>query len=99
MKLAIHQSEAGFHPRWVAYCEEQGILFKRVNCHASVIIDQLRDCDGLLWHHSPINAWDLLVPKAILSAQRDSGFPLCPDWRRLFPVRGSVRAMTKRRAR
>jgi hypothetical protein len=48
VKLAIHQSEAGFHPRWAAYCEQQGIPFKRVNCHASDIIEQLRGCDGLL---------------------------------------------------
>jgi len=27
IKLAIHHSNAGFHPRWVAYCEEQGIPF------------------------------------------------------------------------
>jgi len=81
VKLAIHQSEAGFHPRWVAYCEEQGIPFRRVNCHASAIIEQLRDCDGLLWHHSQMNPRDLLVAKAILSALEHSGFRVFPDWR------------------
>jgi len=64
--LAIHHSNAGFHPRWVAYCEEQGIPFKRVDCHASDIIQQLSDCNGLLWHHSQMNPRDLLVAKAIL---------------------------------
>ena len=81
MKLAIHQSEAGFHPRWVAYCEQQGIPFTRVNCHASDIVEQLRDCDGLLWHHSQMNPRDLLVAKAILSALEHSGFRAFPDWR------------------
>ena len=80
MKLAIHQSEAGFHPRWVAYCEQQGIPFKRVNCHASDIIEQLRDCDGLLRHHSQMNPRDLLVAKAALSALEHSGFRVFPDW-------------------
>ena len=81
MKLAIHGSDAGFHTRWVAYCEQQGIPFKRVNCHASDIIGQLRDCDGLLWHHSQMNPRDLLVAKAILSALEHSGFRVFPDWR------------------
>ena len=67
IQLAIHHSNAGFHPRWVAYCEEQGIPFKRVDCHASDIIQQLSDCNGLLWHHSQMNPRDLLVAKAILS--------------------------------
>ena len=64
VKLAIHHSNAGFHPRWVGYCEEQGIPFKRVDCHASDIIQQLSDCNGLLWHHSQMNPRDLLVAKA-----------------------------------
>ena len=79
--LAIHHSNAGFHPRWVAYCEEQGIPFKRVDCHASDIIQQLSDCNGLLWHHSQMNPRDLLVAKAILSALEHAGFRVFPDWR------------------
>jgi glutathione synthase/RimK-type ligase-like ATP-grasp enzyme len=81
MKLAIHHSNAGFHPRWAAYCEEQDIPFKRVNCHATDIIEQLNDCDGLLWHHHQMNPHDLLVAKAILSALEHSGFRVFPDWR------------------
>ncbi len=80
-RLAIHQSDSGFHPRWVAYCQEQGIPFKRVNCHATDIIDQLRDCDGLLWHHGQMNPRDLLVAKAILSALEHAGVRVFPDWR------------------
>lgn len=81
IKLAIHNSSAGFHPRWIVYCEDQQISFKRVNCHASDIIEQLRGCDGLLWHHSHMNPSDLLVAKAILSALEHSGFRVFPDWR------------------
>ena len=81
MKLAIHESEFGFHPRWVSYCVDRGIGFKRVNCHASDIIQQLHDCDGLLWHHSQVNPRDILVAKQILSALEHSGVKVFPDWR------------------
>ncbi len=52
-----------------------------MDCHASDIVEQLRDCDGLLWHHSQMNTRDLLVAKAILSALEHSGFRVFPDWR------------------
>jgi glutathione synthase/RimK-type ligase-like ATP-grasp enzyme len=81
MKLAIHKSEAGFHPRWVAYCESNGVAYKRVDCHASDIITQLSDCDGLMWHHGQMNTRDLIVAKAVLSSLEHAGFPVFPDWR------------------
>ncbi len=81
MRLAIHKSEAGFHPRWVAYCESNGIAYKRVDCHASDVIAQLRDCDGLMWHHSQMNPRDLIAAKAVLSSLEHAGFPVFPDWR------------------
>jgi glutathione synthase/RimK-type ligase-like ATP-grasp enzyme len=81
MKIAIHDSPNGFHPRWRAYCEEQGIPYKRVNCHASDIIAQVADCDGLMWHHSQGNPRDLIAAKPILSALEHAGVPVFPDWR------------------
>ena len=79
--IAIHTSNAGFHSRWVTYCEQQGIPVKRVNCHDSDIIEQLRSCQGLLWHHSQQDPADLLVAKAILAALEHTGFSVFPDWR------------------
>ncbi|TCP20755.1 ATP-grasp domain-containing protein [Rhodovulum adriaticum] len=81
MKIAIHDSPNGFHPRWRAYCQELGIPFKRVDCHASDIIEQLADCDGLMWHHSQGNPRDLIAAKAVLSALEHAGVPVFPDWR------------------
>ncbi len=81
MRLAIHDSDSGFHPRWVGWCEEHGIEVKRVNCHASDIVSQLSGCDGLLWHHSQMNPADLLVAKGILQALEHTGFQVFPDWR------------------
>jgi glutathione synthase/RimK-type ligase-like ATP-grasp enzyme len=81
MKLAIHKSDAGFHPRWVAYCEDNAIAYKRVDCHSSDVISELRDCDGLLWHHGQMNPRDLIVAKSILASLEHAGFPVFPDWR------------------
>lgn len=81
MKIAIHNSPHGFHPRWRTYCENHGIPYKLVNCHASDIISQVADCDGLMWHHSQGNPRDLVAAKPILSSLEHAGVPVFPDWR------------------
>ncbi len=60
MKLAIHHRSGSFSERWVQYCEKNSIPYKVVNCYSSNIIEQLLDCDGLMWH------WDLNDYKAAL---------------------------------
>ncbi|MFW6275007.1 MAG: ATP-grasp domain-containing protein [bacterium] len=52
MKLAIHKRPGSFSDRWIPYCEDNNIPFKIVNCYDSDIIEQLKDCDGLMWHWS-----------------------------------------------
>jgi len=81
MKLAIHSSKSRFHPRWVTYCQENNIPYKLVNCHATDIIEQLKDCDALLWHHAQSNPGDILIAKQILFALEHSGFKVFPDFK------------------
>lgn len=50
MKIAIHKRPYSFSDRWIHYCEENIIPFKIVNCYDSDIIEQLKDCNGLMWH-------------------------------------------------
>jgi len=50
MKIAIHERAGSFSDRWLEYCRSKGINPKRVNCYDSNIVDQVRGCDGLLWH-------------------------------------------------
>ena len=78
--LAIHNSSRGFHPRWMAYCERQGIPYKRVDCYASDIVDQVKDCCALMWHHGQADPKDVLVARPILSALEHSGLKVFPDF-------------------
>ncbi|MGB4013041.1 MAG: hypothetical protein WBK97_02525 [Bacteroidales bacterium] len=52
MKLAIHKRPGSFSERWIPYCEENNISYKIVNCYDTDIVEQLKDCDGLMWHWS-----------------------------------------------
>lgn len=80
MKLAIHNSNSGFHPRWISYCEENNINFKLVNCYSNNLIDELKYCDALMWHHHQMDPRDLVIAKQILYALEQSGFKVFPDF-------------------
>lgn len=79
--IAIHHSDFGFHPRWIAYCERENIPYKLVNCYANDLIDQLQDCKALMWHFNQGNFKDNIIAKKILFALEHTGFKVFPDFR------------------
>lgn len=80
--IAIHHNDSTslFHYRWAAYCEENQIPYKRVNCYANDIIYQLKDCDALLWHYHQNNPRDILMAKPLLFALQQSRMKVFPDF-------------------
>ncbi len=78
MKIAIHQETFSFSDRWIKYCEVNNIPFKIVNCYDTDIIQQLDDCDGLMWH------WNQNDFKAILFV-RQLTFSLEKRGKKMFP--------------
>lgn len=80
MKLAIHKSNWGFSPDWISYCKINDIPFKVVNCYDSDIIEQIADCDALMWHHHHILIPDKLFAKQLLNAIEQSGKRVFPDF-------------------
>lgn len=80
MKIAIHSTKGSFSERWIAYCEANQIKFKLVNCYKSDIIQQMEDCDVLMWHHFQTNPKDVLFAKALLFSLAQSGKKVFPDF-------------------
>lgn len=80
MKIAIQNSSYGFHPRWINYCDDRNISYKLVNCYASDIVDQMKDCDALLWHHHHNSAKDVLFAKQLLFSLEQAGKEVFPDF-------------------
>lgn len=81
MKVAIHNSSSGFHSRWEDYCREQNIPVKKVDCYANDIIQQLSDCDALMWHFGQSDSKAIIVAKQILFALEHAGFKIFPDFK------------------
>jgi len=80
MKIAIHKSSWGFSQDWIFFCQKRGIEYKVVNCYDSDIINQLADCDVLMWNHHHSIAKDALFAKQLLFAIWQAGKKVFPDF-------------------
>jgi hypothetical protein len=80
MKIAIHHSKGSFSDRWIEYCEQNNVPYKIVNCFDSDIIDQLKDCDALMWHHHQSVYKDVIVAKKLLFALEHAGIKVFPNF-------------------
>lgn len=80
MKIAIHPSELSFSKKWIAYCQNNDIDYKIVDCYASDIISQISDCDIVMWHHHHAYAKDKLFAKQLLFALEQTGKKVFPDF-------------------
>src|SRR5678815_2299667 len=79
MKLAIHHESPGFSIRWVKYCEENSIPYKIVSCYDSDIVEQLKDCDGLMWHWNQENYKGILFARQLTLSLEKIGKKVFPN--------------------
>lgn len=82
--IAIHYSKTGFSDRWIAYCETNHIDYKIVDCYRSDIIDQLDDCDGLMWHINHQSPKDVLFGRQLLYSVQAAGKKVFPDYNTMW---------------
>ena len=80
MKIAIHHRPGSFSDRWIEYCKREGIEYKIVDCFQSDIIEQLKDCDALMWHHHHSVFKDVIVAKKLLFALEHAGVKIFPNF-------------------
>ena len=80
MKIGIHETKGFFSDRWIAYCEANGISYKLVDCYASDIIQQLSDCDALMWHFNHKSPKASKFAKQLLFSVQASGKKVFPDY-------------------
>ena len=80
MKIAIQYSEGSFSEPWIKYCEENNIPHKTVNCFDSNIIEQLQDCDALMWHHHHAYYKDIQLAKPLLFSLEQAGIKVFPNF-------------------
>jgi len=80
MKIAIHHRPEGFSGSWISYCREHGIDYKIVNCYDTDIVNQVADCDALMWHFHQANCRDILFAKQLIYSLQTTGKEVFPDF-------------------
>lgn len=81
MLIAIHDNKTGFTPRWVAYCEREGIPYRLVNAYDTDIVRQVADCDAFMWHYHQTDYRDMLFARQLLRALEAAGKTVFPNER------------------
>lgn len=80
MKIAIHPVPGSFSDRWITYCKSNKIPYKLVNCYENNILEQLNDCDALMWHFHHAGSKSMLMAKQLLYSVKASGKLVFPDF-------------------
>lgn len=70
-----------FTARFIEACEARGILWKPVDCYRSDIMEQIADCDALLWHWYHTDPRAILCAHQVLAAAEAAGKVVFPDTR------------------
>ena len=84
MIIGIHHSPGFFSDRWIKYCKDKGISFKLVDCYRSDIINQLEDCDALMWHFNHKGPRESKFAKQLIFAIQASGKAVFPDYNTMW---------------
>jgi glutathione synthase/RimK-type ligase-like ATP-grasp enzyme len=79
MKIHINHVPGSYSDRWIKYCIESQIPFKIVNCYDSLIVSQLEDCLGLMWHWDLNDYRSLLVARQLTHSLEKKGIKIFPD--------------------
>jgi len=79
VKIAIHSGVGSFSDRWIEYCKENNIQYKIVNCYSSDIIEQLKGCDGLMWHWYQADYKAVLFARQLIYSVEAMGLRVFPD--------------------
>lgn len=79
MRLAIHDSENTFSQRWLEFCETNQVPYLLVNCYDSDIIEQLSECDALLWNWNNNDHKAKKFARALIYSLESMGKKVFPD--------------------
>ena len=81
LTIAIEHTpgDDSYSDKWIEYCQKQHIKYKIVNCYDSNIMQQLKECDALMWHWQHTDYKAQLFAKALITSLDRINFPVYPN--------------------
>ena len=83
-KIAIHHNKNSFSDRWIEYCLKHKVSYKIVDCLSRNILDDLKDCNALMWHFTHIQFEQYAKAKEIIKYLEKSAIPVFPNYSSIF---------------
>ncbi len=78
--LAIHHERESYSEKWIQLCKEKKISYKIVNCYSTDIIQQLDNCDRLMWHWNQNDYKAQLFAKQFIFSIEKKGIKVFPNF-------------------
>lgn len=77
--IAIHHRPGSFSEKWVEYCQENKLDYKLVDCYSSSIMEEISECDIVMWHWPHYDYESCLFAKALIQSLEISGKTVFPS--------------------
>ncbi len=77
--IGIHDSTGSFSDRWIEWCLQKRIPFKRLNCLSSNVVQECTGLDAVLWHWTLVSLEEPLVARQIIAALEQAGIVVFPS--------------------
>jgi len=84
MKIAIHYYSNDFSDRWIEYCLENNIFYKRIDCYSNDIMTIMQEFDILLWSWNLGRYESLYFAKELIYALEKMGKIVFPSFNTSF---------------
>jgi hypothetical protein len=79
MKLAIHHRAESFSEKWVEYCNNNGIAYELVDCYSSSAVEEIKKCNGLMWHWPHHDHKAQLFARQLIYSLEEIGIKVFPN--------------------
>ncbi len=73
------KGDDSYSDKWIEYCKEHQINYQIVNCYDTDIMEQLKECDALMWHWQHIDYKAQLFARALILSLDRINFPVYPN--------------------
>lgn len=80
MRIGIHYSRGSFCDYWIDYCKRNGIAYKLINLYRYNVIEDLEDCDYVMWHFSQNDPRANVFAKQLIFSLEAGGKTVFPNY-------------------
>lgn len=82
IRIGIHSRENSFSERWIAYCINNNVPYKTINCHSLNVIEEIKNenITHVLWHLNHASNKEQVIAPYLLNCLEEMGIGVFPNY-------------------